>query len=369
VRGLGCLVSLLLLVAAFWALSRLPSLEPEPFVQPQPRPAEPPEPEPPAPAPPDPDRYLERVGSLKRFNRTREGERYKVSYGFIDHHGVEHEVTCGISSRDHEREAAAYGYTDAEVSAAVDAGLRRYLEEELAARGLTEYVRLQISDGAVRAESKLPPVDDGREYSRMVAGLNGFYSLWEDALPKKRDALREEILKERGLWVHGNTIYPDYPQIAARATRPLGECFRALQRAGGGYNERQYLGLFVAFFQEIAYKIPPEVVGGRETLGLWVPTEVLINNHGDCDSKAVAFGALWRSFGLPTLVIVVPRHVLVGVPVRPGPGEKHILINNRYYLLAEVAGPGKRRPGSANDESLAHLSGHFLYRLIPAADG
>jgi hypothetical protein len=309
------------------------------------------------------------VGSLNLFGRTLEGDGFKVSYRFIDHHGMAHEITCRISRADHAREVAGYGYREPEVSRRVDDGLRTFLASELRSRGLTDYVSLRVENGRVGAESQVPPSLDPATHNRWVAEIEDFYKLWEEAIPQKSVELRREILAERGVSLFRNVIRVDHRGLAIRASKPLADCFRALERAGRGYNDRQYLGLFVAFFQEIRYEVPPSVADGKQTLGLWVPTEVLVNNHGDCDSKAVAFGALWRNFDTPTLVIDLPDHVLVGVPVRPGPGEHHVLIKNRYYLLAEVAGPAKSRPGSATDKSLAHLSGNFLYRLVPPVAG
>ena len=111
-------------------------------------------------------------------------------------------------------------------------------------------------------------------------------------------------------------------------------------------------------FQEIRYEVPPNEQGGRQTLGFWVPTEVLVNHHGDCDSKAVTFCALWRAFATPMILIVLPHHVLVGVAMPPGPGEQFVRVGNRYYVLCEVAGPGKFAPGTRAVE------GSFRYLAI-----
>jgi hypothetical protein len=101
---------------------------------------------------------------------------------------------------------------------------------------------------------------------------------------------------------------------------------------------------------------------------VFVPTEVLVNDHGDCDSKSVAFAALYRNLGSPVLLIELSHHVLIGAEMRPGPGEKYVLVDNRYYVIGEVAGPGKRRPGDASHDVWNEISGHFRYTVVPAAD-
>ncbi len=95
-----------------------------------------------------------------------------------------------------------------------------------------------------------------------------------------------------------------------------------------------------------------------ESFGFYVPTEVLVNDHGDCDSKSAAFAALWRHLDTAVLLISVPRHMLVGVEVRPGPGEAFVRIGNRYFVLCEPAGPAKLHPGAER------LSGDFEYMLL-----
>ena len=78
---------------------------------------------------------------------------------------------------------------------------------------------------------------------------------------------------------------------------------------------------------------------------MFVPTEVVVGRHGDCDSKSVTFAALWRNFDTPVILVSLPRHMLVGVAVPPGPGEHFVQVGNRYFVLCEVAGPGKLHPG------------------------
>jgi hypothetical protein len=82
----------------------------------------------------------------------------------------------------------------------------------------------------------------------------------------------------------------------------------------------------------------------------------------------VAFAALYRNLGSPVLLIELSHHVLIGVEMRPGPGEKYVLVDNRYYVIGEVAGPGKRRPGDASHDVWNEISGHFRYTVVPAAD-
>jgi hypothetical protein len=170
--------------------------------------------------------------------------------------------------------------------------------------------------------------------------------------------VRAGLLREQGFRLEKNVLHIDYTGIAERAEADLEDCSRALERAGSGYTRRQQLGLFLAFLQEIRYEVPPDVVDGRESFGLYVPAEVVVNDHGDCDSKSATFASLWLRLGTPVVLISIPKHMLLGVEVKPGPREAFVRIGNRYFVLCEVAGPAKLHPGERA------LSGSFEYVLL-----
>jgi hypothetical protein len=60
----------------------------------------------------------------------------------------------------------------------------------------------------------------------------------------------------------------------------------------------------------------------------------------------------------PLIFVILPDHVLVGVATTPGPGEHFVRIGNRYFVLCEVAGPGKWAPGA-----LA-VQGSYRYEMV-----
>jgi hypothetical protein len=349
----GCLgfLFVLILTIAFAGLILLREMAPQPVHEPHHVP--------PVTVPtPLPDRYLESVPSLNRFGRAESGGRYLLSYGFVDHHGIRHDVSCAIERTAHQQELDGFGYDEARIEAAVDAKVRAWFAKELAARGLTPYLNVTVVGGRASAEPTLPKSLSVDEHNRLVDEIKRFYKAWDRQLDGIRTSSEVALYKERGFTLANHHITIDYPGIAARSRRALSDCFQALEQAGGGYNQRQFLGLVLGFLQEIRYELPPDVIEGRRTLGFWVPTEVLVNDHGDCDSKSAAFAALWRSLDAPVLFVSLPRHMLVGVAVKPGPGEKYVLIKNRYYVLCEVAGPAKLYPGERE------VSGSFEYVLM-----
>lgn len=284
--------------------------------------------------------FRERVGSLNEFSRQLDADAFVLSYGFIDYEGAEHRIRCRLSRDAHRRLSGRFGYDWDQIVASADAEIRTIAARILRERRVDSHVELEVSGGRVRASYSAPRAVFEHVRDTVEDLLN-------DTLPRERRRLEEALLREAGFRLEGDTIQIDYRQLAIDATPVLDDCFQALRAAGRGYDVQQYLGQFIAFLQEARYEIPPDSAGGRQIGGLWVPTEVLTNHHGDCDSKSVTFAALWRRWAdSRVLIIRVPGHALVGVAVHhPLPGQSHVRIGNRYFVLCEVAGPGKLYPG------------------------
>ena len=338
---------------------------------PPPQPIQPPEPERrpvaaatpiPAASPPS-GGYLSYVPRLGRFRRDEAGDRFDLGFGFIDHQGRTLYLDCGVARADWQRENERFGYDATELHAELNRRLRVLADQELEHRGLTGMVKLRIyGSGAYEATPDFPDAAEPAEQSRRVAELRLFYAWLDSEFEKQSEAIQVELFRERGFRLQNNKYFLDHRDIAVRNTALLSDCFRALAEAGSGYRAREYLGMFTAFIQEIPYELPPDAVGRKKTIGLWVPTEVLVGHHGDCDSKSLTFAALWRNFDSPVVLIDLPHHMLVAVEVKPGPGENYIRIGNRYFVLCEVAGPGKLHPGAKP------VSGQFEYVMIPPAE-
>jgi hypothetical protein len=346
----GCLFALLVLVllaAGLGLLAGLHGLTPSP-PRPEPSPT------------PLPDTYRDYVGSLNRFRRSETQNLYRVSYAFIDHMGRSHEVTCAVAQADHQRETSTYGYRKADIDVRSRGRLQHWTDGELQARGLQSYVKIVVkgSYSGYHWEWELPDGMNATDQQRQKREIEAFLKWYDVAFDEQALAARAALLPEQGFRLEKDGIHIDYVGIAERAEPHLEDCSRALERAGPGYSRRQQLGLFLAFLQEIRYEVPPDIVDGRESFGLYVPTEVVVNDHGDCDSKSTTFASLWLRLGTPVVLISIPNHMLVGVEVKPGPREAFVRIGNRYFVLCEVAGPAKLHPGERS------LSGSFEYMLL-----
>jgi hypothetical protein len=334
-----------------------PEAERDPSAHPSGRPSA----RPTAPPSPDEDRYVPHVGARQGFGRSQQGTAWRLSYGFIDHHGRPVDLACSVDQRDHERERAWFGYAEGALQAELNRRLLALATQELQRRRIARYVHLRFQGwGGYEWKSEFAGAIDPNELARAVGERTAWDQWMESAIPRERQRIQAALLRERGFVLREDSVEIDYATLAVRGSVPLRDCAQALEAAAGGTSERRALGMFLAFMQELTYAVPPDQTSdGRETQGLWVPTEVLVNARGDCDSKAVAFCALWRHRRAPTLVITVPGHALVAVEGRPGPGEHFVRLGNRYFILCEVAGPGKIHPGARA------ISGSYQYVTIP----
>jgi hypothetical protein len=308
--------------------------------------------------PPVPEVHPGKAEASSGFQRQDEGERLRLSYGFSDYEGRPHRFVCEVSKRDYDRDLTSFGYFQDELDRTVGAELRELFERQAEERGVAPYVHFELFDGtSYRWRSTVP---DGLDPA-VADALRDFERWLDEDLPRQREDLTARYLREHGVLLHGNEASVDYAREVEGATGPLTPCFQALRQAGTGEDDRRLLALFLAFFQDLRYEVPPSVDLGRHILGFRVPTAVLVSGGGDCDSKSAAFCALWRHRPERAILILVPGHALVGVEGAPRADEAYVRLGNRYFVLCEVAGPGKIPPGGSR------ISGSFEYVMIEPA--
>jgi hypothetical protein len=167
---------------------------------------------------------------------------------------------------------------------------------------------------------------------------------------------RQTYLESRGLKVRGDKkVEVDYQRCVTRSIPAMREIARALWQ-GGADRPSERLERLLSFVQSLDYALPPVIEDGKEVLGFWVPSRVLIDGRGDCDSKAVLFASLWLSTEKELLALIkVPNHVLLGIANLPG-GGKCLAYHGIEFNLFEVSGGGaKFPPGTVSQEAYEHL--------------
>lgn len=304
-----------------------------------------------------PDGTAEEPASVPAFSKTAAGDRLRLSFGFADHDDTPRQVTCTLSRQDYEREVAGFGYQEKERRETLNRELRALLEREAAARGLDSYFEIEVYDSQSYRWRYELPASASPELEKRAERLHAWL---ETSATDAFAPLAERYYREHGFRLRRDTLEVDYERIVLEAGRPLADCFEALRQAGDEVSAAKQLGLFLAFFQDLRYELPPEVdARGRNTLGFRVPTAVMAEGAGDCDSKAAAFCTLWRRLRTTRVILIlVPEHALVGVEGKPGIDQAYVRLGNRYYILCEVAGPARSHAGDTS------ISGSFEYVLI-----
>jgi hypothetical protein len=304
---------------------------------------------------PDVEAYQD-VDALNQFQREEAGGRFRLSYGFIDYSGRRQQVSCTVNREDYLRDVDRFGYFEEQANQEINRRLAARMEEEGRSRGVLSYFKIEVyGQGGYRWHWDAP----GDVAPAIEERIHAFHEWLDKDFPHEVKGITQRYYEERGFVLEEDEISVDYEAAVLRGTRSLEDCFQALRRVGNGDSERRLLGLFLAFFQELRYEIPPDVErGGRHTLGFRVPSAVMVQGAGDCDSKAAAFCSLWRHFPKRSILILVPEHALVGVEGKPRADEAYVRLGNRYFVLCEVAGPGKIPPGAES------ISGSFEYVMI-----
>ena len=317
---------------------------------------------PPRPGP-SPTPGVRRGEAAPRFLREDDGDRLRLSFGFSDYAGRTHHFACEIGKQDYARDLASFGYFQDDLDRTVGEELRELRERQAEERGVARYVRFEIGrDTSYRWQWTVPGSLPPAVASSLTARLRNFDRWLDEDFPRQREELTARYLRERGVLLQGEKAAVDYAREVEGATGPLASCYEALRQTGAGKDDRRLLALFLAFFQDLRYEVPPSVeLGGRHILGFRVPTAVLVSGGGDCDSKSAAFCALWRHRPERAILILVPGHALVGVEGAPRAEEAYVRLGNRYFVLCEVAGPGKVPPG------FGRISGSFEYVMIEPA--
>ena len=319
----------------------------------------------------------EAPGNTFRSVETTDG--FELSVGWRDFDGTRLEASFPISRAALAAAEAEFGYAPAEMERELDVReaaprrdmilrLRASLEADIKRSGYSDYMRIEDKDPLTFTLKVSAPPEARKDvkaaYDAVVARLAGEQQAELKALASERERMGRRYIEERGLRFIGDAIAVDYARIVSSNRDRLRHILEAIRDARQEASLRALLGVLLSFIQGIPYGTPPLEEDGKRILQFWVPPKVLVRNLGDCDSKAVAFAALWINVKkYPLLLIKVPGHMFIGLAV-PGLGDE-VVINGVRYTLCEVAGPEPVPPGMISAASRLYLeAGRYQYEII-----
>ncbi|MFC4700489.1 hypothetical protein ACFO4O_09990 [Glaciecola siphonariae] len=142
-----------------------------------------------------------------------------------------------------------------------------------------------------------------------------------------------------------------YAEQSAPHLLPVVEAIKAMQQSPN--NPREFINIALSWIQSIPYN----TLENRATsngAGFVSPKDLLMQNQGDCDSKATLLAALMRAYsgGVNQKMVLLPKHALLAIAIHPLPDDKTVSQDGKDYVLLEAAGPAYFEAGEAADSTL-----------------
>jgi hypothetical protein len=165
-----------------------------------------------------------------------------------------------------------------------------------------------------------------------------------------QNSYKAKKIESYGLKRKNGYINIDYPNVTNDNTPFVTEVTLSLKKMFNVNSKYELLNKFLNFVQSIHYKAPPsESSSGKIICGLITPIEILVEQYGDCDSKAVLLASIWRNlYNDPIYFGIIKNHVIIGFSNVKDTSHLHnytVRENGVEYLCCEAAGPAITYPG------------------------
>lgn len=332
------------------------------------------------------------------FQRTRQGDRWILHYQFQGAASKLHEVSCSISDADTEKLIKKFSYRNKDKASEMLTAIRKYVRENGPPVGSygepvfsTEYDEDKDVIVKARWQLKQGSIMNSVDQQNALAEQRKFTDWYNPKRASIRTAAEREFMKRHGFledpkqgWIL------NYAKLVEDATPALKSCVEAFGNEIGKNPE-----LLMSFFQLMPFTLIRDKGTGSTTGGVRVPPSLLLQNEGDCDSKALTFCVLHRAHSNGLVLFrtfrkkssLVPGHVLVGIEVYSSSSkwnptwpqisldagfyENPIIVNNHYLVPCEVAGGHGRTDYSTiasriDDTGVAIVKDDYVVIPIPA---
>ena len=131
-------------------------------------------------------------------------------------------------------------------------------------------------------------------------------------------------------------------------------------------DSRAYFSLILSWLQSIPYDTLEDRVVSNGS-GYAPPISVLMQNLGDCDSKAVLASSMVRAF-LPTtkmIVLYLPNHALLGIALTPMADDRTIEYDGDVYVLYDPTGPALIPFGQVSEDTERNIvTGRYQVEVV-----
>lgn len=183
--------------------------------------------------------------------------------------------------------------------------------------------------------------------------------------------IRQNELKKGLFELNGNTIEADKSAVISRYAetfcKPIAKLIVQSLEEYGRDNRRDRIEMTIRFVQDIPYGIPKYSDKTRHYGGVSPPPALFKNGYGDCDSKALLFAGIliYLIPGSEIIFLNQTDHVLCAVRGEAEEGMTWVSFKGKSYLVAEIAGPGKRMLGEQGDYFRNKFTAESLKSELP----
>lgn len=162
-------------------------------------------------------------------------------------------------------------------------------------------------------------------------------------------------------------IKPDHVRYAAESVTSLLSASQAFyEKVAPESDSRAYFSLILSWLQSIPYDTLEDRTVSNGS-GFAPPISVLMQNLGDCDSKAVLASSMVRAFLPSTKMIIVylPNHALVGVALTPSDKDRTIEYEGDTYILYDPTGPALIEFGQVSEDTERNIvTGRYQVEVV-----
>lgn len=318
--------------------------------------------------------------TLPSFDRKEDEVNYNLSYGWTDFSGNALDLSFPLSKSMLNEAEKEFGYFPADLRKHLDDYLERsnermilelknFVEELIQKSKYPEYILIEKTTAkSFNLKLSVPPSlhkKVKREYDKIKAKLAKEQEKRFKQMEREQEEERTRFFESRGIRVFNDKIGVNHSICVLRNKERIRPIFEIMQKKYAHFSLHQFLGMLLAFIQDVRYYIPPLEEKGKAILSFWVPPRVLADDLGDCDSKGVTFATFFTNFKkYPVLLITVPNHFFIGLAIPSFSGEG-LVVNGIRYTLCEVTGPGKMPPGMIGRYSQTCLqNGQYVYEIV-----
>lgn len=187
-------------------------------------------------------------------------------------------------------------------------------------------------------------------------------------ISKQYDQKRRDYLAARGFrLLDDGEVEVDMPALVREHAPRVASLAKGFDdiAAARRYGGNDTVDAMIAMVQTaVRYKVPPNVVDGVHTGGLWPPEETLVKGWGDCDTKTGLLASLLRNWPTNRVIgLSLPDHYVMGLQRIPQKGDHFVEYQGDQWVLVEPAGPAWLPPGVLSENTQRLLDGDASYKV------